>query len=82
MSASRLFPPPAPTSHTLSPVPWSPGLLTHTDASVAQVGRHNEAAALVDTHAHESSVHASDKAAYAHNNGHQGATVIAEGGGC
>lgn len=56
-----------------------PSLLTHTDAAIAQVGRHNEASSLVDTHAHEASVHASDEATHTHHDGRQGAAVIAGG---
>lgn len=75
----------APLSFSLLSIPAScphlppPDLLTHTNAAVAQVGRHNEASALIDTHAHETSVHASDEAAYTHNDGHQGVAVIAGG---
>lgn len=65
----------------LPPRTKAPALLTHTDAAVAQVGRHDEAAPLVDTHAHQASVHASDKASHAHHDGHQSAAVIAGGRG-
>ena len=65
----------------LHPQVQAPALLTHADAAIAQVWRHNEAAAFIDTHAHEASVHAGDEAPHAHHDGHQGVAVIAGEGG-
>lgn len=65
----------------LHPQARAPALLTHTDAAIAQVRRHNEASSFIDTHAHEASVHASDEAPHAHHDGRQGVAIIAGEGG-